>query len=590
MSTVGNEPTIDVLDAHAFEPLRADGVAAGLSVAETTAIRDIDAAIRSTRALSEEIQTAPLVESLLTIAIEHAGAQRGLLIRVKGNATLIEAGARLGANGIEIDVAPRPPAEADLPLTMLYTALRMRVPVSVSDSQRPAPYAHDPYLASYPRCAAIIIPLVKGTRLVGLLYLENRLSSRGFTGEQTQVLSLLAAQAAVSLETAQLYAELVEENRERRRVEKALRASRATLLLGERINQSGSWTWDIARGLIHCSAEFRRIFNLDDDASSIEFDTLMQHIHPADRGRVARVLHEAVGAQRPLRLEHRILGRDGRSRHLAVVGQPMGEAEGDVYVGTVSDITRRKTDEDAQRRVQAELAHSARLTTVGQLSAAIAHEVNQPLMAISANAGAALRWLRREPPHITQAQDMLHEIVDQGARAGKIIQTLQALTQRSPRLGEVDLGALVRQAAGFARTDLDRHEITLELDMGARAWRLEGDAVQLRQVLANVIGNAVEALAATEGRERLLRIALRDAGDGQVEVAVDDNGVGVEEALLATMFEPFVSTRPDAMGMGLAICRSIVESHGGGIAAQARRPHGCSLRFTLPAVPAKGAR
>jgi PAS domain S-box-containing protein len=567
---------------RAFPEAAAPGGPSGLSLpVETAAIRDIDSVIRSARALSEEIHALPLVRTLMKIALEHANAQRGLLIRMEGDGIVIQAGAWLGADGIDVDMGPFTLDAQDLPLTMLYTAMRKRVPVSVSDSQRPVPFVSDPYLVSYPRCAAIVIPMMKRSQLVGMLYLENRLSSYGFTVEHTQVLSLLAAQAAVSLETAQLYADLLEENRERRRVEKALRESRATLLLGERINQSGSWTWEVERGVVNCSAEFCRIFDLDPSALQVEFETLMRHIHPGDRENVVRVLGEAVAAQRPVRFEHRITGSDGRIRHLFVVGQPMEEYGADVYVGTVSDITRRKADEEALRKAQAELAHSARMTTVGQLTAAIAHEVNQPLMSISSNAGAGLRWLRRDPPRLDQVANLLQEIVGQSQRAGKIIQTLQTLGHRSPQLGAIDLDALIRDILALAQGDFDRHDVVLELDLQASHGRLEGDAAQLQQVLVNLVTNAVDAMAVTEGRERRLCLATH-CGDGRVEVRVEDNGIGADEPGLEAMFEPFVSNKPNGIGMGLAVCRSIIEAHGGSIQAQARQPHGCSVIFTLP--------
>jgi PAS domain S-box-containing protein len=547
---------------------------------ETTAIRDIDSVIRSARALSEEIHAVPLVQTLMKIALETANAQRGLLLRREGGGIVIQASARLSADGIEVDMRQSVPDAQDLPLTMVYTAMRTRQPVSVSDSRRPAPHGRDPYLAAYPRCAAIVIPMMKRSQLVGMLYLENRLSSYGFTGEHTQVLSLLAAQAAVSLETAQLYADLLEENRERRRVEKALRESRATLLLGERINQSGSWTWEVETGVVHCSAEFCRIFGLDQAESRIAFDTLMGRIHADDRKDVVRLIVDAAAVRGPLRFEHRLAGSGG-VRYLSVVGQPMDDNDTDVYVGTVSDITRRKIDEEALRKAHAELAHGARVATVGQLTAAIAHEVNQPLMSISSNAGAALRWLQRDPPRTEQIAGLLQDIVGQSQRAGKIIQTLQTLGHRSPQFESVDLHALVRETLVLARDDLFRHDVAVELDLQAAVSHIGGDALQLQQVLVNLVDNAIEAMAQTQGRRRLLRVGSACAGS-RIEVRVEDNGIGVEESGIEAMFEPFVSTKPDGMGMGLAVCRSIIEAHGGGVQAQARQPHGCAVVFSLP--------
>jgi C4-dicarboxylate-specific signal transduction histidine kinase len=175
----------------------------------------------------------------------------------------------------------------------------------------------------------------------------------------------------------------------------------------------------------------------------------------------------------------------------------------------------------------------------------------------------------------------LQEIAGQSQRAGKIIQTLQTLGHRSPQFGTVDLHALVRDTLALARAELDRHEVALELDLRAASSRIAGDAVQLQQVLVNLVDNAVEAMKAAAGRRRQLRV-VTSAGDGRIEVRVEDNGAGVEDARLAAMFDPFISTKQDGMGMGLAVCRSIVETHGGAIRAQARQPHGCAVIFNLP--------
>jgi C4-dicarboxylate-specific signal transduction histidine kinase len=476
------------------------------------------------------------------------------------------------------------PGAQDLPLTMLHSALRARThaPIGIDQGLRPAPFARDPYLAAHPRCAAILVPMIRRGQLVGMLYLENRMASCGFSGAQARILSLVAAQAAVSLHTAQLYADLVDENRERRRAEQALRESRATLLLGERINQSGSWTWEVEHGVVNCSDELCRIFDLNPETPHVEFGMLMRRVHAADRTRVARTLRHAVAAHRPVRFEHRMKGRDGMLRYLSVAGQPLEGTRGAVYVGTAGDITRRKTDEEARRRVQAELARGARTAMAGQLIQAIAHEVNQPLMAISANAGAALRWLRREPDRVGRLEAALRDVVGQSQRAGRIIQTLQALADRRPQFAPVDLHALIRQILSVARSELERQEVTLELDLGGPPERIEGDAVQLRQVLANLVQNALEAMRGAPCGERVLRLAVRRIPQRLVEVRVEDSGAGVAGLGFEAMFEPFTSTRPGAMGMGLPICRSIVEAHGGRIEARSRTPSGCSIIFTLP--------
>ncbi|MFC5460992.1 sensor histidine kinase [Massilia niabensis] len=358
--------------------------------------------------------------------------------------------------------------------------------------------------------------------------------------------------------------------------------SRTLLLIGERINQSGSWTWDVGQGVVNCSAGFCRIYELDPCVSASDFDALVQHIDPRDRNHVIRTLGEAVAQQRTARFEYRIVAANGETRHLSVIGQPMLETGGKVYVGTVSDISSRKADEGARSEAQAELARGARRATVHQMAAVIAHEVNQPLMSISSNAWAALVRLQRDSLDAAKLEELLRAIIGQSQRAGTVIQTLQALAYRRPRSEPIDLHTLVPQVLLIMRGELDRHHIAVELDLRDQPISLEGDPHQLRQVFANLVSNAVDAMREVQGRERMLRIASRTIDSNQVEVCVEDNGVGAAtSSTYEQMFEPFAGTKPDGVGMGLAICRSIIERHGGRIGARGRQPYGCSVTFTL---------
>ena len=555
-----------------------------VSIVEAAGIRNIDSVIRSTRALSEEIRIERLVHTLMKIALEHAGAQRALLIRMCGDAPVIEAAARMTEGGVEVDLASDQAGYQELPETMLYTVIRARSPVSVSGGERPAPFASDPYLLRHPRCAAICIPMLKQTQLVGLLYLENRLSPQAFTGEHATVLVLLAAQAAVSLETARLYADLVEENMQRQRIEKALRESKATLLLGEQINRSGSWTWDLASGTLHCSAEFCRLFGLNPATPSVPMRAFLDRIHPADRERVRSITDSCITYRRPVRVEYRIVLDDGTIRYMSGVGEPVREgADADRYVGTALDVTERRTADDSLRQAQAELARVARVTTVGQLTASIAHEVNQPLMSISSNAGASLRWLDRDPPQLDQVRRGLLDIAVQSQRAGAIIHSLQALTRKAaPVHGPVDLHEAIRHILAISRSELERQHVSLELALAAASGWVMGDAVQLQQVLLNIVINAVEAMSELAGQARTLSISSRSTEGGQIAIRIDDCGIGLDAATAGKMFEPFYSTKQNGMGMGLAICRSIIEAHRGTVKAEVRRPQGCSVHFSLP--------
>jgi C4-dicarboxylate-specific signal transduction histidine kinase len=281
---------------------------------------------------------------------------------------------------------------------------------------------------------------------------------------------------------------------------------------------------------------------------------------------VWRILDQALAKREAYAMEYRVVDPDGKVRHLSCVGEPLAGTGGGVFVGTTIDITARRAADDSLRQAQAELARVARVTTVGQLTSAIAHEINQPLMSISSNAGASLRWLERDPPQLDRVRSGLQEIAAQSQRAGGIIRGLRALTRK----GEQESAPL----------ELERLEVSLELGFKAHSGWVHGDAVQLQQVLLNVVVNALDAMAGVRGRARNLTITTASE-HGMLVVRIDDTGSGIDDEGAAKMFEPYYTTKDDGMGMGLAICRSIMEAHGGSIAAVARRPHGCSIEFRL---------
>lgn len=556
-----------------------------VSIVETAEIRNLDCVIRAMRALSEEIQAAPLVRSLMTIALEHSSAQRALLVRMDDVTLMLQARAVLTEQGTVVDLEQLPASELDVPLSMLFAVMRTQQVVIVEAGPRSAPFNADPYLLKQPRCHAICIPMLKQARMVGMLYLENRLVADAFTGEQVKVLSLLAAQAAVSLETASLYAALQEENRQRRQAEQVARESRATLLLAEQINRSGSWVRDQEAGTLSCSPEFCRLFGFDPAQAQVTLDAVLQRIHSDDRARVMAAIEGSAANRHAIQIEYRIIDDAGKVHYLAGAGEPLGTVGKLMYVGTTIDITARREAENALHRAHAELARVARVTTVGQLTSSIAHEVNQPLMSISSHAGASLRWLDRDPPQLDRVRSGLQEIADQSQRAGAIIGALRALTSKGEQvLAPLDLHATIRHIAALSRSELERHDVALELVLHAVSGWINGDAVQLQQVLLNVVVNAIEAMSDVTGRERRLRIAT-DTEQNQIVVRVDDSGGGIDCVGAARMFEPYFTTKNDGMGMGLAICSAIIAAHGGSIRAEPHQPHGCSVLFGLPELP-----
>jgi C4-dicarboxylate-specific signal transduction histidine kinase len=246
-------------------------------------------------------------------------------------------------------------------------------------------------------------------------------------------------------------------------------------------------------------------------------------------------------------------------------------------------VTTRRHADDALRNAQADLARVARATTVGQLTASIAHEINQPLMSIVSNAGASLRWLARSKPEIEYAREGLQAIASEGQRAGDMIRSLQGLTRNAaPVLAEVDMHESIRHILAISRSEIERRQVSVQLALHADAFCVFGDGVQLQQVLLNLVVNAVEAMGDITNRARLLTMGTRITGDNMLEVSVSDTGAGLDEGAIDQVFEPFYTTKENGMGMGLAICRSIVEAHKGRLRATARTPHGTEFSFTLP--------
>lgn len=542
--------------------------------------------LRSVRALSEEIRLDSLIKVLMTIAIEHAGAQRGLLIRCQRNTPIIAASAATSLTGIDVELLQKPPAEKDLPLSMLHTTVRSLKGTHFGGSLHASPFQTDPYLQDRSHCAAMCIPLVKRGELIGVLFLENCHRPDAFSEEQVKVLEVIAAQAAISLEVARLYADLVEENLQRQRAETALRASEATLELGEQITHTGSWQWDTTENIVSASAEACRIFGRDPEQRLLSLSDFLSYIHEDDRSVVVDTLRICTEERKPFHVEYRIVRSDGGIRYMSGVGKvAIGEDNVGHFVGTVTDITERRGYEDALRTSQAELARVARITTVGQLTASIAHEINQPLMSIVSNGGASLRWLKRNPPELGEVLAGLEEIVSEAGRAGHIIHSLQALTRNSPPvLQQIDLHEIVRHILTLARSDIEKRTVSVQLSLAAGLHIVNGDSIQLQQVLLNLVGNAVEAMSELSDRARTLSIYSENLDNDHVMVSVKDTGVGLTAEEASKVFEAFFTTKKNGMGMGLAISRSIVEAHHGRLQVVPAAPHGSIFQLILPVL------
>ncbi|HEY2066794.1 MAG TPA: MEDS domain-containing protein [Gemmatimonadaceae bacterium] len=248
------------------------------------------------------------------------------------------------------------------------------------------------------------------------------------------------------------------------------------------------------------------------------------------------------------------------------------------------EVLERQHAEVALREAQAELARVARLTTMGELAASIAHEVNQPLTAIVNNGGAGLRWLNRETPDLDEVRGALSSMVSDAMRAGEVIRGLRALAKKSgPQLTTLDVDDAVHEVLALTHSEVQRQGVLLRTELTARDHPVMGDRVQLQQVLLNLILNGIEAMSTVTERAKELTVSSAPTDDGNVIISVEDTGAGLEPAVAQRVFEPFVTTKAGGLGMGLSICRSIIDAHGGRMWVSPGAAHGTAFHFAVPA-------
>ena len=265
-------------------------------------------------------------------------------------------------------------------------------------------------------------------------------------------------------------------------------------------------------------------------------------------------------------------------------GQPVA------IMGTSNDVTERNRAQEALYRARAELAHVARVVTLGELTASIAHEVRQPLAGIVTNGSACLRWLARAPPELEEARRSVESMIDDAMRANEVVLGLRALSKKTdPVRVLLNLDEVVEEIVPLVRRELLDNRITLRLELARALPPVLGDRVQLKQVIMNLLINGIQAMATVDDRPRELLIRSKHHGADRVLLEVQDSGVGIDENSMHRLFNAFFTTKPDGMGMGLSICRSIIESHGGRIWASRNSGPGATFHFTLPVAAKTGS-
>jgi PAS domain S-box-containing protein len=365
-----------------------------------------------------------------------------------------------------------------------------------------------------------------------------------------------------------------------------LRREQAYLAEAQSLTHAGSWACNFLTGRIfHLSDEAIRMYGLNPGEGSISFERLYQATYPEDEPALREKFYEAVQAGRDYDIEYRIVRPDGAIRTLRSLGHHNSAQELGEYFGITMDITDQKhasREREKLRQLEADLAHINRVNMMGELAAALAHEIKQPLAASITSANALLRWLAHDPPDLERARAAADRIEQDANRAADVINSLQSFyrTGTPPKRHNLDIREVVEEMTVLLRGEADRHSITIRSEFEAGTHKIMADRVQLQQVFMNLMLNAIEAMKEVGG-ELLIRLQLN--ADGCLVVSISDTGIGLRPETAEQIFAPFHTTKSQGTGMGLTITRSIVESYGGRIwATDNKGAAGATFHFTLP--------
>jgi len=436
-----------------YPQIGAEGSIAAATGTIQTPVEHLDLAtvIKVSEAVSGEIVFERLIDALMRAAIEHAGAERGLLILPRGDEYRIEAEATIGSSDVKVELRQTDVTAAHLPVSVFRYATRTRESVLLHDASGQSSFSDDEYVREHHARSVLCLPILKQTRLLGMLYLENNLARHVFTPSRMAVLKLLASGAAISMENARLYRDLAER-------------------------------------------------------------------------------------------------------------------------------------EDALRALQTDLAHANRLATMGQLTASISHEINQPIGATRNNAHAALRFLAEDPPDLAEVREAIECVVKETYRAGEILGGIRDQVKKvPPRMEGVGLNEAIEEVTLLVRGELLKHQVSLQMRLADGLSPVHADRVQLQQVMLNLILNAIEAMIGVGDNARELVISTQSIPEGKLLVTVQDSGPGVAPENRERIFRSFYTTKAGGVGIGLSICRSIVDGHSGQLWVDAHQPRGAVFSFTLPA-------
>ena len=561
---------------------------------------DLTTVVKVSQAVSGEIVLEKLIDTLMRTALEHAGAQRGLLIVQHGGEHRIEAEANTSGATIAVRFRQMGVSAADLPGSVLHYVVRTHESVILDDASAQNAFSTDEYIRSNRVRSALCLPLIKQAALIGVLYLENNLAPRVFTPARNAVLRLIASQAAISLENANLYTDLKQENSERRRAVDALRRVQTYLAQAQAVSHTGSFSWNAATNAIYWwSPETYRIYEFD-PAVPLDLERILQQTHPEDKDSLEKALERARSQKSDFEVEYRLLMRDGSVKHVQVVASALTDESGDIeFVGAVMDVTRRKRAEEVQRaqeqervEMQRQLQQAAKMEALGRLAGGIAHDFNNILGAIIGYGELAQSNQREGTPTRHQLDQVMHA----GTRGKELVDRILAfsrsgIAERVP----IQPQSVVEETLELLAASLPA-EVHLQTRLDALDTAVVGDATQLHQVFMNLCTNALQAmkrggvltvvLERAEVDERHLVSHGALSAGRYVCLSVGDTGTGIPPAVLERMFDPFFTTKRvgDGTGLGLALVHGIVADFGGVIDVETQLGKGTTFTIWLPAA------
>jgi PAS domain S-box-containing protein len=375
---------------------------------------------------------------------------------------------------------------------------------------------------------------------------------------------------------------------ERHQAEDALRRSETYLAEAQRLSKTGSFGWSVSTGEIRWSEETFRIFEYDRTMKPT-VELILKRVHPEDAVHVKQTMESASINGKDFEHEYRLMMPDNSVKYVHVVAHALSDKSARMeFLGAVMDVTERKRAEDALREAQANLARVSRVTTMGELTASLAHEIKQPIAAAVTNANTCMRWLGRDHPDVPEAREAAARIINDVTRASDIISSISLLFRKGALQRElVDVNELIREMIVLLRSEVTRYSMSIRTELAKDLPKVMADRVQLQQVFTNLMLNGIDAMKETTGGGELT--IKSEAGDAQLLISVSDTGVGLSPEQAEQIFKAFFTTKDKATGMGLPISRSIIESHGGRLWATGAPGSGATFQFTLPATVAAHA-